>query len=223
MQCARERDVVDVVAGGGGEGTFLPPSGHAAIHETRIALQTNVRTEAQALGNTGPISFNEHIGARDQPQRGLHSVAVLEVERHGAAVSQQRVFGRLAFGRARVLDTDHLRAQVSEHHGAEGCGSDTRQLDDFKSAKRAAHDRRSGKRRGLLTTRCRLASPRTVPGWVLVTLRQPSSVVETDVSRCRRGCRSSLGRRSRFRRRGERPLRANAGRCLRRAGSRTPT
>src|SRR5208282_2242050 len=53
VQCARQRDVVDVVAGGRGEWTFLTPAGHPAVNQTRIAAETDVRSDAQPLHHAG--------------------------------------------------------------------------------------------------------------------------------------------------------------------------
>src|SRR5690606_22153265 len=54
IQAAGDADVVDVVAGGVGEWTVLPPSRHPAIDEPRIALMTGQRTEAETLRHTRP-------------------------------------------------------------------------------------------------------------------------------------------------------------------------
>src|SRR6185503_1274153 len=68
VQGARERDVVDVVAGRGRERTVLTPTCHPTVHELWIALQTRLGPETQAFEHAGAETLDEDVGTRYQLQ-----------------------------------------------------------------------------------------------------------------------------------------------------------
>ena len=74
-QHARDRQVVDVVADVARERAVLAPTGHARVHEPRVAGPARVGPDAEALGDAGPESFEQHVGAFAQPQHHLGAAA----------------------------------------------------------------------------------------------------------------------------------------------------
>ena len=58
MERTRNRNVVEIVARSLGERTFLPPSGHAREHQTRIPRQTLIRTKTQLFTHAGTVGID---------------------------------------------------------------------------------------------------------------------------------------------------------------------
>src|SRR5262249_49072102 len=85
IEPAGERDIVDVVPSGMGERTFLPPSGHAAIDEPRVALQAIVRAESEPLGDAGAVTFDQRVGFFDQAEQSFSGFWTLQIEGDRAA------------------------------------------------------------------------------------------------------------------------------------------
>ena len=75
---AGERDVVDVVADVVGERPFLTPAGHAAVDEARVAVERDVRADAEPFGDAGPEALDQHV-------RGLAERAARSPRRGGAS------------------------------------------------------------------------------------------------------------------------------------------
>jgi hypothetical protein len=74
-------------------GPSWPPSRHPTIDELRIALDTYVGTEAEALGDTRPIAFDQGIRVRHEFQHELDRGGLLEIQRNRAAVPEQQIEG----------------------------------------------------------------------------------------------------------------------------------
>jgi hypothetical protein len=79
-QGARQRDVVDVVADRARERAVLPPAGHPAVDDARIAREAVVRAESQALGDPRPETLDETVGILHQVEDERPRVGVLEVD-----------------------------------------------------------------------------------------------------------------------------------------------
>ena len=65
--------------GGLRQRSVLAPAGHAAVDQLRIACEAVLRSDAQTLGDAGPIGFEQRIGFLAQAQHGLHRCGLLEV------------------------------------------------------------------------------------------------------------------------------------------------
>src|SRR3970040_1739326 len=80
MSCAARR-----------ERPILPPAGHAAVDEARVAGERRIRAEAEALHHAGPEALDEHIGARDELPAGCVRARRFQVERDRALAAQHDV------------------------------------------------------------------------------------------------------------------------------------
>ena len=133
VQGGGQRDVVDVVTGRMREGSGLPPAGHAPVDERGIALEADVRTEAQAFHDARAKALDQHVVALHQPENRFHAVGILQVHRDALAAPRQHVGpGRLPAGRTGPVDAHHLGAHIRQHHAAERSGPDALQFDDSK-------------------------------------------------------------------------------------------
>ena len=65
-QRSGQSQVVEVVAGRLGQRTRLTPSRHAAVDEPRIALERQLRPEAEPLHRARPKSFDQAVGFADE-------------------------------------------------------------------------------------------------------------------------------------------------------------
>ena len=136
-----ERDVVDVVAGHLGVGTFLAPAGHASVDDLRVALEADVRAQTEALHHAGAEALEEGVCAFDQLERDLDALGVLEVERDRAAAAGEQVAGRIGRRFTRsvrgAVDADDVGAHVGQDHAAEGARSDALEFNDANAAERS--------------------------------------------------------------------------------------
>ena len=131
VQGAGKADVVDVVAGGVGDGAVLPPAGHAPVDELFVARHTVVRPKAQAFGDARAKALEQGIGGFHQLQHQFHAFRLLQIHGDGTAVARQHVAPATAAPNA--IHADHLGAHVGQHHAAERPRPDARQLDNAKA------------------------------------------------------------------------------------------
>ena len=68
-QDAGQGDVVDVVAGGVGQGPVLAPARHARVDEARVALEADVGAETQPLHYARAEALDQHVGLLDQTKQ----------------------------------------------------------------------------------------------------------------------------------------------------------
>lgn len=127
-----ERDIVDVVPGGMRQRAVLPPTGHAAIDQRRIFRERNIRSEPQALHHTGPVAFQQNVRLADQAAAYRQLRLVLEVQRDRAPPAPHHVGMTAAHG-ALAVDPDDIRPHVREHHGTEGCRTQSDKLNNFNA------------------------------------------------------------------------------------------
>jgi hypothetical protein len=128
VQRAGQRQVVDVVAGGGGQRAGLAPAGHAARRGAGWRPGSR-RAQAEALHHAGAVAFDEAVGRGDQLAGGGEAFGLLEVEGDDAAVAVEdvdrrikKLGRRLGARRQLALDAHHLGAQVGEDHRPIGAG-----------------------------------------------------------------------------------------------------
>jgi hypothetical protein len=88
VQRADQRDVVDVVPRRVRQRPVLPPAGHPAVDETRVAGEAVIGAEAQPLGDAGTEPLDQRVGAFDKAQCESLAVRTLQVERQGSAAAQ---------------------------------------------------------------------------------------------------------------------------------------
>ena len=79
MERARERDVVEIMACGLRQRPILPPARHAAIDETPVSLQTNIRSDAGALHDARAESFNQDIRIFKQSKQNFDAIGRLQI------------------------------------------------------------------------------------------------------------------------------------------------
>src|SRR5690606_2581555 len=116
--------VIDIVPRGMRQRTVLPPAGHAAIDQPRVALHTNLGSQAEPLHDPGPERIDDRIGLPGEPQYGLDALGVLQVDTdRGAAPAADIGLGAEIFeaqsGPGRAIDADHLAAQIRQKRAAQ--------------------------------------------------------------------------------------------------------
>ena len=141
VQRTGEGDVVDVVSGRVSDGTFLPPSRHAAVDEPRVAGEAFVGTEAEPFGDAGPEAFDEPLRLGHEAEHGLASGLALHVDGDRAPAAVEEVVARIALhpeaGIRHPVHPNDVRPHVREHHRAHRPGADPRELDDPEAGKRS--------------------------------------------------------------------------------------
>ena len=135
VQHARQRDVVDVVAGARGHRPVLAEPRHAPEHQAGVDLEQVVGAKAEAFHDAWPETFDQGVGFGHKLAHNVAPGIALDVHRDRLAAAMQDVeFGLLA-GQAQVglfapVDADHLGAHIGEQHAAERGGADAGHLDD---------------------------------------------------------------------------------------------
>ena len=102
---------------------FLAPAGHAAVNESWITSQRVLGSEAETLGDAGPESLDENIGALDEPEHLLDVRRVLQVGLDDGAAAQLLVVRRDLTG---TLNADHIGAEIGQQKRCVRTGSDAR-------------------------------------------------------------------------------------------------
>jgi len=116
------------VAGGLRQRAFLTPSGHAAIHQARVARLHQFGPEPEPFHHAGTKAFDQRVGMAEQFEHLGDRGLVLEVELdHLAAAARHRFQALLG---ADAVERHHLGAHVCKHHAGEGAGSDACEFDD---------------------------------------------------------------------------------------------
>ncbi len=90
MQQARETDVIQIMSRGLRERTGLPPPRHASVYQTRIAREARLGPDAEPFGHPGAERLDEYVRFFDHGQDHLAGARLLQIERDGTAVAQQR-------------------------------------------------------------------------------------------------------------------------------------
>ena len=167
LERAGQRDVVDVVSRGHGQGAVTAPPGHPGVDQGRIHHVAVGRSYPETLHDARSKALDEHVGVRSQRQEHRHTLGVLEVDPHGAPPAVQGLRGTGAVGRliahpghhisepggrivprrrACPFDPDHVRTEVGEHHRRKRRRSHTGDLEHsepHQGAASLAHQLRS--------------------------------------------------------------------------------
>ena len=136
IQCTGDGDVVDVVAGGHRQRTFLAPAGHAGIDQARVALQRLVGAEAQPLHHLRPKPFDQRVGRCDQFHRLRDVFFLFQIELDRAAAAVHKI-ARVVFPLPGARDGHDVGAHVRQQHGRIRTRSDPGELDDAYAAQRS--------------------------------------------------------------------------------------
>ena len=145
--------VVGVVPGSRRIRPVLAVAGDRAVDEPRVLLAQPLVADAEAVHHAGPERLEQHVGAAREPQQHVAAAGRLEVDPDGplAAVQRQERRGRragigalvLRLGPAdvvahpRVLDLDHVGAEVGQQQRAEAARQQAREVDHPQAAERA--------------------------------------------------------------------------------------
>ncbi|MCY1309917.1 hypothetical protein D9M70_600590 [compost metagenome] len=108
------------MAGARRQRTGLPPTGHTAVDQLRIACQADIRPEAQALHDAGTEAFDKNVGAFDQLQKHLGCARFARVDHQATAATAD--YAVIAVEEARLLpvDANYFRPHIRQQHGGEG-------------------------------------------------------------------------------------------------------
>ena len=63
----------------------MPPSGHAAVHEARIAGPADVGSDAEAFGDARPVALDQDVGPFDEPEHEPTGIGGGPAEQPGEA------------------------------------------------------------------------------------------------------------------------------------------
>ena len=141
VQRAGEGDVVDVVPGRVGDGSFLAPARHPAVDEAGVAHEAFVGADAEALRDPGAETFDEAVRLGHEPEHRLAAGLGLHVDGDGAPSPVEEVVARVALHpEPRIrhpVHPDDVRAHVREHHRAHRPRADARQLHDPEACERS--------------------------------------------------------------------------------------
>ena len=143
LERARQRDVVDVVAGGLRVRPVLTPAGQPPVHELRVAGARDVGPDAEPLGDAGPEHLEEGVGLLHQPQQRLDAVGLLQIDGDGLLAAVHGAGRRLRVvdgpGGVDPVDPQHLGPHVGEQHPAERPGPQPDHLHGTQPLERTRH------------------------------------------------------------------------------------
>ncbi|EID15657.1 hypothetical protein MPHLEI_07449 [Mycolicibacterium phlei RIVM601174] len=105
----------------------LSPAGDAQIHQTRVGGTTVVRPQTEALGDAGPESFDQDVGAVDEASdsRNVSGVLQIRLDYLTASIFRARRCRRLAG----TLDPYNVGAEVGQHRRGMRTGSHPTEFD----------------------------------------------------------------------------------------------
>ena len=82
-----------------------------------MARQAGLGAKPEPLHDAGTKAFDQSVGVRDQLERGLDGLGLLQVQRYRAATAVDEIglldaIEGVAGGRRLAVDPDHVRAHV---------------------------------------------------------------------------------------------------------------
>ena len=117
VQRADQSEIVEIVSGGLRQRTRLSPSGHAAVNETRVALERHVRPEPEPFHRAGAKTFDQRGGLGDEVAGEHEAVGMFQIERHGGTRALQECKARRNIqaqpARSQPVQPDDVDAAVS--------------------------------------------------------------------------------------------------------------
>ncbi len=144
---ARERDVIEIVAGAMRVRPGLAVAADRAHDDLRVLRRQRRVAEAELVHHAGTKALDDDVGALDHRQQRVALRRHLEIERERAlaAVDREVACGHAALARrkraqviadARILDLDDVRAHVGEDHRQVRTGKQAREVEDLRAAQR---------------------------------------------------------------------------------------
>lgn len=124
-----------------GERTLLPPARDPPVDQRSVQGLAVGRTDAEPLGDARSESLDQHVRVRGEPSHECGALGGLEVDRHRRPPAPEgigRDLGRSGAGHGTV-HSQHLRAEVGQHHAGERSGREPRELDHAHTGEGTTH------------------------------------------------------------------------------------
>ena len=100
--------------------SVLSEPGQRAVDDAVIDRADRVVTDSQTRRDTGPVTFDQHVGFRAQAQQKVLAARIPKIERDRALTPvQQQVLGRKIALLSRPFDAQGLRAPSAHEEAAE--------------------------------------------------------------------------------------------------------
>ena len=135
----------------------LPVAGDRAVDEPRVLLAQPLVADPQPLHHAGAEALEQHVGLAHEPQQHLAPRVGLQVDADRALVAVERQEQRAArallrplvarrrpahvVAEPRVLDLQHVGAEVGQQPRAEAARQQPREVEHADALERAAHVR----------------------------------------------------------------------------------
>jgi hypothetical protein len=128
----------------------LAPAGHADHDQLRVAREQHVRTQAHLLERAGAIVLDQHLRRAGEAEQQLAPGVLAQIEAEALLVARvdlppQRHALRLpvpeVVAAARLLDLDHLGAEVGQHVRQDVARDQARQVQHPHAIERAPRGR----------------------------------------------------------------------------------
>jgi hypothetical protein len=147
-----EPEVVHVVARAVAVGPVLPVAGDRAVDDAGVDLAHRLVADAEAVEDTGAKRLEHDVGFAHRAQERLAPHVALEVQANRALAAVQRQEerglrrvldavverrpGAQVVAHSRVLDLDHVGAEVGEQQRAEAAGEQAAEVEDADAFER---------------------------------------------------------------------------------------
>ncbi len=126
------------MAGLQGARTGLTPAGHSRVDQFLVDLGAIVGSQAEALGDAGPETLDEHIGLGDQIEHELLAFSRFQIGGDAAPVAQHGVLCRAVRG-GWAVHPHHVGPEISQNHCGVRAGADAGQFDNPQSVQWSRH------------------------------------------------------------------------------------
>ena len=152
-----QAEVVHVVARAVAVRPVLPVAGDRAVDEPRVLLAQPLVADPQPLHHAGAEALQQHVGLAHEPQQDLAPRVGLQIDADRALVAVERQEQRAArallrplvarrrpahvVAEPRVLDLQHVGAEVGQQPRAEAARQQPREVEHADALERAAHVR----------------------------------------------------------------------------------
>ncbi len=124
-----------------GQQPVLTPAGDSAVDQPGVPGKADLRSEAQLLGHTRPVTLDEDVRRLNQAKCQLDAFTAFEVEGDGSSSAAQLI---LEVGAdvepAGPLDPYHVGTEIGQHHARVWCRSEAGQLQYPQPLQWTAHD-----------------------------------------------------------------------------------
>jgi hypothetical protein len=129
------------MAGGMRNRPALPPTGHPADDEFRVARPKHVRTEAQPLQHARAEAFDHDVGLFAEFKRRFDAVRIFQIQRDIGPAARQIVEllidGAFLPDVRGAINAQDVRAHVRQQHAAMGSWPNAGELNNLHTLKRS--------------------------------------------------------------------------------------